>query len=230
MSTLDSLEYYSKFLNAGLVSLDPLTGAIKAYVGGIDYSFFQYDHIVQSKRQVGSTFKPIVYTAAIENGMAPCTYFPVKAITYTDVNNWRPTNTGDIEDENYSLQMALSNSVNTIAVKVLYETGIEKVIEQAKKMGIQSTIEAVPSIALGTSNLTLLEMAKAYSSYVNNSMPSKPIFITKIEDKDGHIIASYKDLNPNEKESDKAFSDDTRQIMLEFMKATINEEIGRAHV
>lgn len=223
MSTLDSLEYYSKFLNAGLVSLDPLTGAIKAYVGGIDYSFFQYDHIVQSKRQVGSTFKPIVYTAAIENGMAPCTYFPVKAITYTDVNNWRPTNTGDIEDENYSLQMALSNSVNTIAVKVLYETGIEKVIEQAKKMGIQSTIEAVPSIALGTSNLTLLEMAKAYSSYVNNSMPSKPIFITKIEDKDGHIIASYKDLNPNEKESDKAFSDDTRQIMLEFMKATINE-------
>jgi penicillin-binding protein 1A len=224
MSTLDSLEYYSKFLNAGLVSLDPSNGAIKAYVGGIDYSFFQFDHIVQSKRQVGSTFKPIVYTAALESGMEPCTYFPLKAITYTDVDNWRPTNAGISEDEdlNYSLQEALSNSVNTIAVKVLYETGIDKVIAQAKQMGIKSEIEAVPSIALGSSNLTVLELAKAYTTYVNGSKASNPVFITKIEDKDGNLIASYNDLYPDQAEQTMAFSDDTRQVMLEFMKATVN--------
>lgn len=226
MSTLDSLEYYSKFLNVGLISLDPSNGAIKAYVGGIDYGFFQFDHIVQSKRQVGSTFKPIVYTAALETGMDPCTYFPIKAITYTDVDNWRPTNAGDFEDDdlNYSLQNALSNSINTIAVKVLYETGIPNVIGQAKNMGIKSNIEAVPSIALGSSNLTVLEMATAYTTYVNGSKPSNPVFITKIEDKDGNIIASYEDLHPEGSSStDMAFSNDTRQVMLEFMKATVNE-------
>ncbi len=225
MSTLDSLEYYSKFLNAGLVSLDPSNGAIKAYVGGIDYGFFQFDHIVQSKRQVGSTFKPIVYTAALENGMDPCTYIPLKAITYSDVNNWRPTNSGKFEDEdlNYSLQNALSNSINTIAVKVLYETGIDKVISQAQNMGIISNIEAVPSIALGSSNLTVLELAKAYTSYVNGSKPSNPIFITKIEDKDGNVIAAYEDLYPDQSKVDMAYSDDTRQVMLEFLKATVDQ-------
>lgn len=225
MSTLDSLEYYSKFLNAGLVSLEPSTGAIKAYVGGIDYGFFQYDHIVQSKRQVGSTFKPIVYTAALDNGMDACTYFPIKAITYTDVNNWRPTNAGGHEDEdlNYSLEYALSNSVNTIAVKVLYETGLGNVIKQAHAMGIQSTIEAVPSIALGSSNLTVLELAKAYTSYVNDSKPVQPIFITKIEDKNGDVIASYDDLYPNKNQPSMAYSDNTRQLMLEFLKATVNK-------
>lgn len=225
MSTLDSLEYYSKFLNAGLVSLDPATGAIKAYVGGINYNFFQFDHIVQSKRQVGSTFKPFVYTAALEQGMDPCKYFPLKAITYTDVNNWRPTNAGgpDDEDLNYSLQMALSNSINTIAVKVLYETGLGNVIDQAKKMGIESHIEAVPSIALGSSNLSVLELAKAYTTFVNGSKASTPIFITKIEDKDGNIIADYKDLHPEQEQNRMAFSNETRQVMLEFMKATVNE-------
>lgn len=223
LSTLDSLEYFLKFLNAGMISLDPGSGAIKAYVGGIDYRFFQYDHVSQSKRQVGSTFKPIVYTAALENGIQPCTYFPIKAITYTDVEDWTPTNAGDNYDEdlNYSLEYALSNSINTIAVKVLYETGIPKVINQAKMMGIDSTIEEVPSIALGSSNLSVLELAEAYTSYVNESTPSKPVFITKIEDKDGNLIASYNDLNPK-KRSEKAFSDATRQVMLEFMKETVN--------
>ncbi|WP_111306714.1 transglycosylase domain-containing protein [Confluentibacter sediminis] len=223
LSTLDSLEYYLKFLNAGMISMDPSSGAIKAYVGGIDYRFFQFDHISQSKRQVGSTFKPIVYTAALEKGMEPCTYFPIKAITYTDVDDWTPTNAGGNYDDdlNYSLEYALSNSINTIAVKVLYETGIPEVINQAKAMGIRSDIEEVPSIALGSANLSVLELAKAYTSYVNHSIPSSPIFITKIEDKDGNLIVSYDDLNPKKK-TEKAFSDNTRQIMLEFMKATVN--------
>src|SRR5690554_474684 len=224
ISTLDSLEYYSKFLNAGFLALDPSNGAIKAYVGGIDYRFFQYDHVSQSKRQVGSTFKPIVYTAALENGIEPCSYFSIKEVTYTDVNNWTPKNSSEVENEelNYSLEYALSRSVNTITVKVLQETGVNKVIDQAKAMGIKSHIEKVPSIALGTSNLSLIELASAYTSYVNESISSKPIFITRIEDKNGNIIASYEDLNPINPKKEKAFSDDTRQIMLEFLKETVN--------
>jgi penicillin-binding protein 1A len=226
LSTLDSLEYYSKFLNAGMLSLEPQSGEIRAYVGGIDYRFFKYDHVSQSKRQVGSTFKPIVYTAAIDNGMPPCSFFPIKAITYTDVNDWTPTNSSEIAEDdenlNYSLEKALSNSVNTIAVKVLYETGIENVIAQAHKMGIKSEIEEVPSIALGSANLSMMEMAKAYTSYVNGSIPSTPLFITKIEDKNGNLIASFEALNPKAT-TEKAFSDDTRQVMIEFMKATVND-------
>lgn len=227
ISTLDSLEYYSKFLNAGMLSLEPENGEIRAYVGGIDYRFFQFDHVSQSKRQVGSTFKPIVYTAAIENGMPPCSYFPVKAVTYTDVNNWTPRNASsskeDEENLNYSLEKALSNSVNTIAVKVLYETGIDEVVEQAHKMGIKSSIPRVPSIALGTANLSMMELAKAYTSYVNESKPVNPVFITRIEDKNGKLIASFEDLNPKPSSTEKVFSDDTRQVLLEFMKATVEE-------
>ena len=159
--------------------------------------------------------------------MEACTYFPLKAVTYTDVDDWKPTNASTVEGSenlNYSLRKALSNSVNTIAVKVLYETGIESVIEQARAMGITSDIEEVPSIALGSSNLQLIEMAQAYTSFVNKSVPSSPIFITKIEDKNGNTIASFEDLHPQSRnEKQQAYSDDTRQVMLDFLKATVNE-------
>ena len=221
-STIDSLQHYLKFLNSGMVALDPENGAVRAYIGGIDYRYFKYDHVSQSKRQVGSTFKPFVYTAAIENGMEPCTYFPVKEVTYTDMDDWTPKNAGGLNDPdlNYSLEKALSNSVNTIAVKVMNDVGIEKVIDLAHKMGIQSEIEEVPSIALGTENLGLLELAKAYTSFVNKSKPTTPLFITKIEDKNGNLIFENE---AEEEEPEQVYSDYTRQVMLEFMKATINE-------
>ena len=221
-STIDSLQHYLKFLNSGMVALDPENGAVRAYIGGIDYRYFKYDHVSQSKRQVGSTFKPFVYTAAIENGMEPCTYFPVKEVTYTDMDDWTPKNAGGLNDPdlNYSLEKALSNSVNTIAVKVMNDVGIEKVIDLAHKMGIESEIEEVPSIALGTENLGLLELAKAYTSFVNESKPTTPLFITKIEDKNGNLIFENE---AEEEEPEQVYSDYTRQVMLEFMKATINE-------
>mgnify|MGYP001403467139 FL=1 len=221
-STIDSLQHYLKFLNSGMVALDPENGAVRAYIGGIDYRYFKYDHVSQSKRQVGSTFKPFVYTAAIENGMEPCTYFPVKEVTYTDMDDWTPKNAGGLNDPdlNYSLEKALSNSVNTIAVKVMNDVGIEKVIDLAHKMGIESEIEEVPSIALGTENLGLLELAKAYTSFVNESKPTTPLLITKIEDKNGNLIFENE---AEEEEPEQVYSDYTRQVMLEFMKATINE-------
>lgn len=221
VSVIDSLKHYLKFLNMGMLSIEPQTGAIRTYVGGIDYRFFKYDHISQSERQVGSTFKPFVYTAAIENGMKPCTYFPLAAVTYTDFDNWTPTNSGGTDEDphlNYNLEYALSNSVNTIAVKVLNKVGIEKVMEQAKRMGISKELPKQPSLALGVAEINLEELTGAYASYVNDSKPVKPYAITKIEDKDGHVIATFKPKITEE----KAYSDYTRHVMLHMMQATVN--------
>ena len=207
------------------ISMEPSTGAVRAYVGGIDYRYFQYDHVSQSKRQVGSTFKPFVYTTALESGMKPCSYFSPKAITYTDYEDWKPTNASDadsLKNLNYSLKYALSHSINTVAVKVLHETGINNVIDQAHAMGVQSNIEEVPSIALGSSNLRMIELGEAYTSFVNGSKPSQPIFIRKIKTKDGKLLASYEDLNP-QGPIEKVYSDYTRQVMLEFLKATVDD-------
>ncbi|MGB8705950.1 MAG: transglycosylase domain-containing protein [Gillisia sp.] len=218
-TTLDSIKYYLKFLNAGFLAVEPTTGAVKAWVGGIDFEHYKYDHVSQSKRQVGSTFKPVVYTAALENGMDPCTYFSADAVTYS--NGWTPTNAGSSGEDpymNYNLQTALSNSINTIAVKVLMQTGIDKVINEARKMGIESKIPKVPSIALGTAELNMEEMARAYTSFVNHGRPSNPYYITKIEDAKGNLLAQFQP----EIQKAPAYSEQTREIMIQFMKATVD--------
>ncbi|GAA3600819.1 transglycosylase domain-containing protein [Flavivirga amylovorans] len=221
VSTIDSLKHYLKFLNTGMLSVEPQTGAIRAYLGGIDYRFFKYDHVSQSERQVGSTFKPFVYTTAIENGMKPCTYFSLSEVTYTDFDDWTPTNSGKDEETihlNYNLETALSNSVNTIAVKVLNKVGIERVVEQVKKMGISKELPEKPSLALGVAEINLKELTGAYTGYVNASKSAKPYAITKIEDKDGHVIASFKpDVS-----KEKGYSDYTRQVLLKMMQSTVN--------
>lgn len=220
MSVLDSLQHYLKFLNTGMLSVDPKTGAIKTYIGGIDYRYFKYDHVSQSERQVGSTFKPFVYTAAIENGMKPCTYFSLAEVTYSDYNNWTPSNSGGESEDpytNYNLEMALSNSVNTIAVKVLNKVGIPKVVDQVKKLGIKKELPNLPSIALGVAEVNLKELTGAYTSYANSSKPVKPYSITKITDRNGIVIASFKPV-----ELAPAFSNYTREVMLEIMKSTVN--------
>lgn len=223
VSTIDSLKHYLKFLNVGMLAIDPESGAVRTYIGGVDYKYFKYDHVVQSKRQIGSTFKPVVYTAAIENGMDPCTYIPLKEITYTDVDNWTPGNATKPDEEvdehlNYSLQYALSHSINTVAVKVLDEVGIDNVLSQAKKMGIKSELPKVPALALGVAEIELQELAGAFATYVNNGKPVTPHYITKIEDKTGKVIAEFKP----EVTQQAAFSENTREIMLEMMKATVD--------
>ena len=153
--------------------------------------------------------------------MKPCTYFSLQAVTYTNFDNWTPTNSGEKEESpylNYNLEMALSNSVNTIAVKVLNEVGIENVIQQAGKLGITKNLPLEPSLALGVAEINLKELTGAYASYVNNSKGVKPYTITKIEDKDGNIIESFE---PEVVEA-PAYSDYTRQVMLKMMQSTIN--------
>jgi len=221
ISTLDSLKHYLKFLNTGMLSIEPTTGAVRTYVGGIDYRYFKYDHISQSERQVGSTFKPFVYTAAVDDGLDPCTYFSLSKVTYTDYDDWAPSNSGDSEEDpyiNYTLEKALSNSVNTISVKVLEEVGIEKVIKQVEKLGITKEMPEEPSLALGVAEINLKELTGAYASYLNKSKSVTPYYITKIEDKNGNIIATFK---PEIAEK-QAFSDYTRQVLLQMMKSTVN--------
>ena len=221
ISTIDSLQHYLKFLNTGMLAIEPKTGAIQVYIGGIDYRYFKYDHVSQSERQVGSTFKPFVYTAAIENGMKPCTYFSLQEVSYSNYDDWTPTNSGGKEEDpylNYNLEMALSNSVNTIAVKVLNEVGIENVLKQIEKLGITKELPNQPSLALGVAEINLKELTGAYASYVNSSKSVKPYAITKIEDKDGNIIASFE----SEILEFPAYSDYTRQVMLKMLQSTVN--------
>ena len=222
ISTIDSLQHYLKYMNTGMLSIEPSTGAVRTYIGGIDFKHFQYDHISQSERQLGSTFKPFVYTAAIENGLDPCTYFSLNKVTYSNYDDWTPSNSGSAEEDpfmNYTLENALSNSVNTISVKVLNKVGIPKVFELVEKLGISKKLPNEPSLALGVAEINLKDLTGAYASYVNNSKAVKPFYITKIEDKFGTVIATFE---PEVSEK-QAYSDYTRQVMLEMMKSTVNK-------
>jgi penicillin-binding protein 1A len=219
-STMDSLQHYLKFLNTGSLALNPETGEVLTWIGGIDFKHFKYDHISQSKRQVGSTFKPIVYTAALEQGIEPCTYFSAQEVAYENLKGWSPSNSGEKDESylNYSMEEGLSNSVNTIAVKVLEKTGIDNVLAQAKKMGITAELPNQPSLALGTGEIKITELAKAYTSYLNKGKSVEPFIIKSISDKNDSILAQFEP-----KIDDKAsFSEENGQIMLEMMKSTVN--------
>tara|TARA_R110002167_G_scaffold76032_4_gene211958 strand:+ start:5031 stop:7289 length:2259 start_codon:yes stop_codon:yes gene_type:complete len=219
-SPIDSIKHYMKFLNTGSISIDPGTGAVQTWIGGIDFEYFKFDHIAQSKRQVGSTFKPIVYTAALEAGIAPCTYFSAEEIVYNNLKGWTPGNSGDKDETylNYSMEEALSNSVNTVAVKVLEQTGIDKVLIQAKKMGVFSDLPKQPSLALGTGELYVNELSGVYASFVNDGKAVFPFLIKNITNQQDSILAIF---DPKTAKV-AAFSKETGQIMLEMMKSTID--------
>ncbi|GAA5031418.1 penicillin-binding protein 1A [Marivirga lumbricoides] len=219
LSVLDSIKNSLKTLQAGFLAMEPSNGAIKAYVGGVDFEHFKYDHVLQSKRQVGSTFKPFVYAAALESGVKPCDYFPASDVTYSNLEGWTPTNS-DSEDYthiNVTMQEAMRKSMNTVSVRLMEESGIAEVLQLAKDAGIESELPKVPSLALGTAELSMLELAKAYTTFLNGGKPSEPFFITKITTPTGKVLAEFK---PNV-HSDAAFSDQTRQIILEMMQSVV---------
>tara|TARA_R110002051_G_scaffold101478_1_gene172294 strand:- start:13024 stop:15303 length:2280 start_codon:yes stop_codon:yes gene_type:complete len=219
-TTIDSIQHYTKFLNTGSLTVNPNNGDILVWIGGINFKQYKYDHISQSKRQVGSTFKPIVYTAALEQGVTPCTYFSAEEVEYDNLKGWSPSNSGNKDEAylNYSMEEGLSNSVNTIAVKVLEKAGIDNVLSLAKDMGISIKLPNEASIALGTGEIKILEMAEAYSSFSNNGKHIKPILIKSISNKKDSVLAKFR----SELSSKAAFSKETGQIMIEMMKSTIN--------
>ena len=219
-STMDSIQHYTKFLNTGSLAVDPTNGDVLVWIGGVNFEHYKYDHISQSKRQVGSTFKPIVYTTALDQGITPCTYFSAQEVEYENLKGWSPGNAGDKDEAylNYSMEEGLSNSVNTIAVKVLEKAGTGNVLEMAKAMGIPEKLPNEPSIALGTGEIKILDLAQAYTSYVNNGKHIKPILIKRITDQKDSVLAEFK----SELSELPAFSNETGQTMIEMMKSTVN--------
>ncbi len=194
MTPLDSIRYYKHFLQAGLMSMEPQTGQIKAWVGGINYKYFQYDHVGQGARQVGSTFKPFVYATAIEQlGMSPCDTlldapFMIRKGRHHVTEDWEPRNSDNKYRGMMTLKKALANSVNIISAKLIDRTGPEAVVELTKKLGVTSEIPVQPSIALGAVDITVQDMVAAYSTFANQGVYIKPQFISRIEDKNGAVV------------------------------------------
>lgn len=194
MTPLDSIRYYKHFLQSGLMAMEPQTGNIKAWVGGINYKYFQYDHVGQGARQVGSTFKPFVYATAIEQlGMSPCDTmidgpFMIHKGRHHVTEDWEPRNSDNRYRGMVTLKQGLANSINTISAKLIDKTGPEAVVELAHKLGVKSEIPIQPSIALGAVDITVEDMVAAYGTFANQGVYVKPQFITRIEDKSGVII------------------------------------------
>ncbi|GGW56794.1 penicillin-binding protein 1A [Winogradskyella epiphytica] len=197
MKPIDSMRYYKSFLRPGMMSMDPLTGHVKAWVGGMNYRHFQFDMVKQGKRQVGSTFKPFVYATAIDQlQFSPCDSFPRTPITIeaNKFGNPEPWTTKN-SDGNYSgkqtLKDALASSTNTITARLINEIGPQPVVEMAKKLGVEEEILPVPAIALGTADISVYEMVAAYSTFANKGVYNKPVMITRIEDKNGTMLYQF---------------------------------------
>ena len=194
MTPTDSIRYYKHFLQAGVMSMEPKTGHIKAWVGGIDYKYFQYDHVGQGARQVGSTFKPFVYATAIEQlGMSPCdsiidSPFMIHKGRHNVTEDWEPKNSDRQYRGMVTLKRALANSINTVSAKLMDKVGPEAVVALTKKLGVKSDIPVQPSIALGAVEITVEDMVAAYSTFANQGVYIKPQFISRIEDKNGVVL------------------------------------------
>ena len=194
MSPMDSIRYYKYFLRAAMMSMEPQSGHVKAWVGGFNYKHFQYDQVKQGRRQIGSTFKPFLYATAIDQlKLSPCDSLPdalycIEPMKHGNIDAWCPKNSGDKYGRTRTLKNALANSVNTVSARLMDLVGPRPVINLARKMGITSDIPAVPSIALGTPDISLFEMVGAYSTFANQGIYVKPVMVTRIEDKNGRAL------------------------------------------
>lgn len=222
-STMDSLNYYYRFLNAGFMSMDSQTGAIKAWVGGINHKYFKYDHVRQGTRQPGSAFKPFVYGTAMEAGYNPCQKFQDVSPTFNvPGGTWTPPNAeGDRGTGEYmNLRQALAKSKNSITAQVLQLVGAENVVDFAKRVGITSKLDPVPSLCLGVSDVSLYELVGGYSTFVNQGIHTQPFYISRIEDKNGNVIQNFVPKNR------QAISDQTAFKMVYLLMGGVEERGG----
>lgn len=228
MTPMDSIRYYKFFLQTGLMSIDPPTGEVRAYVGGIDYRYFKYDHVTQGQRQVGSTFKPFLYSLAMQEGAAtgefsPCSEVPnvQVSIELPDGTYWEPRNTlKERQGEMVSLKWALAHSVNWVSAYLMKRFSPMAVIQMARKMGVTADIPAVPAIALGTPDISLYEMVGAMNTFNNSGIHVKPYFVTKIEDKFGNVIEAFST------QSNEAMNEETAYLMLNLMQGVVETGTG----
>jgi len=225
LTPLDSIKHYKRILHTGLMAMNPQNGYVTAWVGGIDHRHFKFDNITSTK-QVGSTFKPFVYTLAVQNGWSPCHKLLNTQVTfekgkYGIPKKWEPRGSTSKDGQMLTLQQALANSLNWITGKLMFEFGPNPVVDLAKNMGIESHIDAVPAICLGVPEITPFEMVGAYNTFVNRGIWTKPLFITRIEDKNGQIIQSFA---PEEKE---VLNEQTAYVMLRLMEGVARYGTGR---
>ncbi|RYD82910.1 MAG: PBP1A family penicillin-binding protein [Sphingobacteriales bacterium] len=221
MSPLDSIKYYKYFLQPGFLAMEPNTGNIKVWVGGVNYKFFKYDHAdPKAKRQVGSTFKPFVYAAAINNGFSPCLKVPNTRVVFENYDNWSPQNSDNKYGGMLTLRQGLKESINSITAWVMKNVGIEPVVDLAQKMGIKSKLEPVPSLCLGVADISVYEMVAAYNTFNNKGTYIDPILVSRIEDKNGNIIQEFVPKTVDVLNEQKAY------IMVDMMKAVTNGGTG----
>lgn len=225
MTPRDSILYYIWFLQAGFTAIDPHTGHVKAYVGGINFRHFKYDHVAVARRQVGSTFKPFLYALAVRDlGFSPCTKIPNVPVTFDlwDGSKWTPRNSSkEYEGQMVSLRNALAASINYISAFLMKQLSPQAVINLAKNMGITSPMPAVYALALGVPEITLLEMVAAKATYANRGIYISPIMVTRIEDNSGNTIQTFL---PQKHE---ALNEETAYIMLEMMKGVVDGGTGQ---
>ena len=224
MSPRDSILYYKYYLQTGLMSVEPQTGFVRAYVGGINYKHFQFDHVKLFRRQVGSTFKPFVYTLAMQEGsFNPCSMVPntTQVITLPSGQTWSPVNSSDYkEGQMVTLKEALAHSINKVSAYLIKQYSPQSVIKVARKMGVVSPIDPVPSICVGAADLSLYEMVGAMNTFANKGVYIQPIFVTRIEDKNGNILRGFV---PRQEE---AMSEETAYQMLVLMKGVVESGTG----
>ncbi len=222
LSPWDSVRYYKSFLQTGVLSVDPQTGYIKAWVGGIDYKHFKYDHVKQGRRQVGSTFKPFVYALAMQEGWSPCLQVPNVPVTFElpEGGNWSPKNSDGKYGGMMSLKRALATSTNCVTAYVMKHFGPQAVVDLARRMGITSPLDAVPSLALGTSDITLFEMVGANATFANKGVWNEPTYLLRIEDRYGNVLHEFVP------KSVEAMSEQTAYLTLKLMQGVTDFGTG----
>jgi len=206
-----------------MLAMNPASGGITVWVGGIDHHYFQYDHVKEStKRQVGSTFKPIVYASALEQGIRPCEYISAERVEFTNMKNWTPANGEENYNLKFSMEGALTYSVNTASIRLLEKSGIANTIALARNMGISSEIPSVPSIALGTPSVSMMEMVTAYACFVNEGKSVEPFYITSKTTHEGKVVEKF---TANELQ-EQVLSAESAGLMIEMLKRVVNEGTG----
>ena len=226
MTPFDSIKYYKGFLQTGFMAMEPQTGYVKAWVGGINHKHFKYDHVKVSRRQVGSTFKPFVYALAIQEGFSPCHQVPnVKTcISLPEGGDWCPENSDGPNDKNngkmLTLKKALANSINYITAWIMKQYGPHALVTLVKRLGITSEIPEVPSICLGTADINVFEMVAANSTFANKGTYIQPTFITRIEDKNGKVIEEFIPT------TDEVFSEEKAYTMIQLMRGVVDGGTG----
>lgn len=228
MTPMDSIRYFKHFLRAGMMAVDPASGQVRAYVGGPDYRYFKYDQVMQARRQVGSTFKPFLYTLAMQEGattgeFSPCTYVPniPVSIELPDGTYWTPRNSSrEKEGEMVTLKWALAHSINWISAYLMKRFSPLALTQLAQRMGITSDIPPVPAIALGTPDISVYEMVGAMNTYANKGIHVKPFFVTRIEDKYGNTIGTFFP------ETNEAMNEETAYLMIRLMQGVVETGTG----